>query len=362
MTAAKQFDSLHIIGSVPSGGAERFYSRLVCSLAEAGHRTLAVNQAGSAVSQQIGAVANQEHVRMRGVWDRFARWRLARLVDKTRPKIVQTYMGRATRIYRTPSDSSAVHVARLGGFYEVGAYKHAHAWVGNSKGICDHLVRGGMPASQVFHIGNFVDMHEDLEPQSRDQVRAAHGLKDSEFVVLFVGRLSHNKGVPDLLQAVALLPSEVAGRPVKVLLAGDGPERGRLEKLAAELGISERLVFTGWIDDPALCYGSADLFVCPSVHEPLGNVVLEAWSHRLPVVSTRSQGPSEYMHDGEDGWMVPIGDPGAMASAIVDALAASDATRRAMGEAGRAQVEQHHSRDGVTAQYLELYASLSAGR
>ena len=61
--------------------------------------------------------------------------------------------------------------------------------------------------------------------------------------------------------------------------------------------------------------------MCSSVHEPLGNVVLEAWAHAKPVVSTlASQGPSEYMRDGVDGWLTKVGDPKSLADGIIEAL------------------------------------------
>ena len=175
-----QIDSIHVIGSRPSGGAERFYSRLVLALNEQGHRALAVNQPGSAVSQQIGSGAEQYQIRMRGVWDAFARFQLGRLAARREAPVVQTYMGRATRIFRRQTRGTAVHVARLGGFYDVAGYKHADALVGNSRGICDHLVRSGMPASSVHYIGNFVDPEPEVEALARAAIKKSYGIHNDE--------------------------------------------------------------------------------------------------------------------------------------------------------------------------------------
>lgn len=353
-----QFDSLQIIGSRPSGGAERFYSRLAVALTDAGHRTLAVNQSGSSVSSEIGAAAPQHHVRMRGVWDPVARWQLANLTRRHRPAIVQTWMGRATRIYRRPRSVPVVHVARLGGYYDVAGYRHCDAWIGNTRGICDYLVAEGLRADRVFHLGNFVEPAPMASPATLAAERQRLGLAEDDLVVLFVGRLHANKGVPDLLDAFARLPTRLSDRRLRLLVVGDGGDRAALETQASQLDISERVLFTGWVADPGPCYALADLFVCSSVHEPLGNVVLEAWAHGTPVVSTRSQGPVEFMHDGVDGWMVPMRDPAALADAMRTALSASDAERRSMAEAGMAELLARHSRQAVTGDYLALYESL----
>lgn len=352
--------SIHIIGSQTSGGAERFYSRLVCALHEAGESVLAVNQMGSAVSQQIGVRARQSHVRMRGVWDRLARWQMGTLVKHEQPDIVQTYMGRATRIFRKPRNGAFTHVARLGGFYNLSGYQHADAWIGNTRGICDHLVQGGMPSHKVFHLGNFVDIPAPGTFASADQLRAQLGLHTDSLVILFVGRLSANKGIPHLIQAMTKVPNEIGGRRTQLVVVGDGPDRATIEHQCQSLGLNERVSLCGWVADPSPYYASADLFVCPSTHEPLGNVVLEAWAYELAVVSTNSQGPSEYMTDGTNGWMVPVGEPSALASAITDALKADVTTRTALGRAGREEVERNHSRQGVLAGYMQVYESLCA--
>lgn len=102
------------------------------------------------------------------------------------------------------------------------------------------------------------------------------------------GTLYQHQGVDDLLQAFAVLPAEIAGRSAYLLMAGNGPDRDRLQRLCRELALDARLRWVGRQDDPAPFYGLPDVMVCPSRHETLGNVILEAWSHHLPVISTRT--------------------------------------------------------------------------
>ena len=99
-------------------------------------------------------------------------------------------------------------------------------------------------------------------------------------------------------------------------LAGEGPEREALEKLAAKLGLADRVRLLGWQDDPSPFFAAADVYVVPSRHEPLGSVLLEGWMYRVPMVAAASQGPRWLLRDGENGLLVPIDEASAMAEAI----------------------------------------------
>ena len=124
------------------------------------------------------------------------------------------------------------------------------------------------------------------------------------------------------------------------------PARGqsarRWQALARELGVAGRVSFLGWRQDAGALLAACDVFVCPSRHEPLGNVVLEAWSAARPVVAAAAQGPCELVRDGETGLLVPLEAPEPLAAAIAGLLA--DAPRRAaLAAAGRAEFERAHA-------------------
>ncbi len=350
---------MHVIGSRASGGAERFYARLCLALHARGMQVTAVNPPGSSVSAMLGPDFAQTHVRMRNIWDLLAMAKIRGAAKRARPDIVQTYMGRATRLSRF-SRSPIVHVARLGGFYNVKGYRHVDAWVGNTKGICDHLVRHGCPASKVFHIGNFV--FDEPVVENRQTLRQRLGISSESIMIFSAGRLIARKGYQDLLGALSRLPSEISGRPWHCVVAGDGADRASLEEQTVSAGLADRLTWTGWLDAPGDYYNAADLFVCPSRWEPLGNVILEGWRHRLPVVSTASQGALELITDGEDGLLCQPENPAALSECVHRALALGDDERAALGQRGNATLEASHSEAKVTEQYVQLYEALLAKR
>lgn len=356
--------SIHVLGGRQFGGADQFYVRLIRGLREAGQGVTAINRAGSPVAQALAHDGvPQVHFPFANSYDAWTAWRLRALVARREPCIVQTYMGRATRLTRLPRHSPSVHIARLGGYYKIdGYYRHAHAWVGNTRGLCDYLVQSGLPADRVFHIGNFVPDPVVATQAQLAGLRAEWQLPDGAWVLFTLGRLIDIKGFDDLLRAVALLPREIDGRPWVLLIAGNGPLEAELKALTAQLKLENQVRWLGWQDPPDACYGLADVFVCPSRKETLGNVILEAWNHGLPVVSTRTPGATELIDDGRTGLLVPIEAPEALAGRIHDMLTATLSQRTDMGAAGRHHLQANFSQPAIVGAYLSLYDRLLAAR
>lgn len=164
-------------------------------------------------------------------------------------------------------------------------------------------------------------------------LRERWGIPAGAFVVGFVGRMRHYKGLDHLLRAVARLPT------ARLLLVGDGPLRRGLQRLSRSLGVSGRVTFAGEVSDEDLpsCYRSADLFVLPSTSraEAFGTSLLEAMATGLPVISTEvASGTSWVNESGTTGLVVPPADCVELASAI-DRLSGDPPLRARMGQAGR---------------------------
>jgi glycosyltransferase involved in cell wall biosynthesis len=355
-------DSMHIIGSRQFGGADRFYVRLVEALNQAGHKASAVTRPETAIARALAPTVEQFPVAMRNRWDFVSAWRIRHLIRERHPTIVQTYMGRATRLTRVPPGSGAVHVARLGGYYKLdGYYRHAHAWVGNTRGVCDYLVRQGIPADSIYLIGNFVEGPEAVSDQDIDALRRTLDIPAHARVLMTAGRFISIKGFDDLLTAFSRLPAEVDGRPVFLVIIGDGPLRDSLRRQCREELLEERVRWPGWQNRLSPYYRLADAFVCPSRHETLGNVILEAWSHRVPVVATRTPGATELIQDPVNGLLSRCADPSALAERISELLRAPPDARDAMIGAGARSLAERHSRQAVLEGYMAMYAKL-AGR
>jgi glycosyltransferase involved in cell wall biosynthesis len=211
-------------------------------------------------------------------FDFVTRRRLGAALAGFRPAVVMAWMNRASGYAGAVKRRGApwTLVGRLGGYYDLRHYRHCDHLVGNTRDLRDWLVRQGWPADRTHHLPNFVADFAGLAPATLPAPPGAARL-------LALGRLHRNKGFDVLLRALALLPGAHHS------LAGEGPERPSLLRLAGELGIADRVAFLGWREDAGALLAGCDVFVCPSRHEPLGNVVLEAWSASRPVVAAAAQ-------------------------------------------------------------------------
>lgn len=348
--------SLQLIGSKGLGGAERWVDRFAAALAEQGAPATVGVRAGSAVEGLAFGGLPVRRLPFLTVWDPLSRYAVTRLARSLKPDIVQTYMGRATRLTRL--GGRPVHVARLGGYYALGPYRHADAWIANTRGLRDWMIAAGLPAARVHQIYNFAEPARPLPDSEIAGLRRSLGVPDDALMLLTMGRLVPSKGHAVLLEAASRLPSEIAGRRWCLVLLGSGPLEQALARQVRELGIAERVIWAGWQRSPGPYLQAADLVVFPSRdEETLGNVILEAWAWRRPLVVTRFRGARELVHHGEDAWAVPCDDPRALAEGIRRVLADPALCAR-MTERGAERIAREFARDVVMGQYRDLYRRL----
>jgi glycosyltransferase involved in cell wall biosynthesis len=332
---------LQVMAGAEHGGAEGFFCRLVPALSRAGVEQRAVIRANPKRAAALGAAGvNTIQLPFGGPLDFRTRFGLRREINRFQPTIVMSWMNRATIFCPT---GRFVHIGRLGGYYDIKYYRRCHHLIANTRDIARYLVERGFPAHHVHYVPNFV-------AEAPDEAIPRHVLAtpDEARVVLAMGRLHPNKAFDVLIDALAQIPDAV------LWLAGEGPERPRLEQQAQRLGLSSRVRFLGWRDDVIRLLRAVDMFVCPSRHEPLGNVVLEAWAQAVPVVAAASQGPSSLIRHRRDGLLVALDDVGALAEAIREVLSAPDLAAL-LGAEGRARYEAEFTRSKVVGRFVDLF-------
>jgi len=339
---------LQAIAGAPQGGAEGFFTRLVTALQRAGEpqRVLIRRNSDRAESLRAAGVTVGE-LPFGGLFDLTTRSAFAREVAAWHPDIVLTWMSRATRLCPR---GDFVHVARLGGYYDLKYYQRCDHLIGNTRAIIDYAVASGWPRDRMTYLPNFVP---DARAAAQPTATGGPARDPQRPLALALGRLHPNKGFDLLLEALA------ATRGVGLWIAGDGPLRSRLERRATHLGLGRRVCFLGWREDVPRLLAAADLLVCPSLREPLGNVVIEAWSAGLPVVATASDGPAALIEHGESGILVPLpGAPGGGPQALADAIervCSDDALRARLERAGRLVYEAQFTESIVVAGYRRFF-------
>ena len=325
------------------GGAEAFFVRLAIALQsfDISQQLVIRRDPTRARALREGGIAPIE-LPFGGRMDFRTRPALQREIAKFQPDVILSWMSRAA--WATPAaPGHYAHIGRLGGYYDLKYYSNCDFLVGNTADIVDYVIGEGFDRDRVVRLPNFVHppTHAPLSRVGLDTPLDAP-------LLLAMGRLHKNKAFDTLLQALPEVPD------AWLWIAGDGPEAAALKSQARDLGVADRIRFLGWRDDSDALMRAADIFVCPSRHEPLGNVVLEAWAAEKPVIAAAAAGPQELLGKDERGLLVPVDRPGELTRAINDLRANPEKAAR-LAAAGRAAYEREFTKDAVTAQYLAFF-------
>jgi glycosyltransferase involved in cell wall biosynthesis len=221
----------------------------------------------------------------------------------------------------------------------------------------------GQSGLRAVTIPNGIDLGRFTPSQHPSLIRQRWGLDQEAKVVGCVSRLSPEKGLEYLLRA---FPTILASYPDAFLvLVGEGAQRWELEELAQGLGLSHRVLFTGFTSEVPDLISAMDVLVLPSLWEGQPLSILEAWALGKPVVAAAVRGSRDLVEDGRTGILVPARNPQALASAVVALLGDPERARR-LGIAGRQLVETQFSlermRRSVGELYLRLYDQHGQGR
>lgn len=339
---------MQVMAGAAVGGAEAFFERLVVAMgARSVDQTVVLRNHPDRVARLRRAGIDPVTLRFGGRMDVVTRFKLRRLIAARRPQIVLSWMNRATAaVPRRNGGQRFVFAARLGGFYNLKHYRHCDHLVANTNGIRDYVIAAGWDPARVHYLPNFVD-ESDAPVRSRGDL----GLPSDRPLIFAAGRLHRNKGFDILIRALALVPS------AHLCIAGSGPLDRDLRRLADEVGVGARITWLGWVDGLAAYYRTADVFVCSSRHEPLGNVVVEAWAAGCPVVAVAAQGPSELIEDGVSGVLAPLEDHEGLAGAIATVITQDDLAQT-LSEAGRRRYLDAFTREAVVERYLAFFGEI----
>jgi glycosyltransferase involved in cell wall biosynthesis len=237
------------------------------------------------------------------------------------------------------------------------ALKLSHRVFCVSGEIRDLLIGGGVSGDQIRVIRNAVELNGSPEyaKRVRENSRSTFGIKDGEVLLGFCGRLSAEKGISFLVEAVALL--NAANLAVKLMIIGDGPERPRIDDLIVSKGMENQIIFTGFREDARELLAALDVFILPSLTEGTPMALLEAMAWGLPVVASAVGEIPEIIGHGDNGILVTPCKVNEIVEAIRNLLE-NHALRKKLSKAAYSTIE---SRFGlkqwvqeVERNYLEL--------
>ena len=348
-----------LAGTLGQGGAERQLSYIASALKSSGAEVLVLTvtsgevwesrlQAIGVPVQFVGASASRLK-RLLAV---------ARAVKRFRPTLVQSqhfymnsYASLVARLFRL----HAIGAVRGDGFFDLRdcgrlgklCLNLPHKLAVNSRAAIRNLTSLGCHPERLHHFPNVIDLA---------RFPLGHGMNGSPATILGVGRFTAEKRFDRFLRVIALLKQR-SGAAFRVTIAGDGPLRLEMEKLARSLGLSDTVKFCGDVPDIQSLYRQAHILLFTSDYEGTPNVVMEALASGLSVVATAVGDVPDLIQDGSTGFLVEPNDESALADRL-KVLLQDRSLRSDMSRRGRAFVETHHSLDLLPAQLEALYRAV----
>lgn len=372
---------LHVIDGLGLGGAERLLLAYAPRLRALGRDvrvvTLSVRDGNphAQALQDAGVPVSLVPVAKLRRFDQIAA--LARHLREARPAVVHAHLefaptlSAATRFIHGGAVTATIHTAETYPLLSRTGLRHRLMFTLMNR-MTDRLIclsptnaaflrRCGVTRTPIEVIANGIDTDEfrPRMPAERKVLRGALGYDEDAFVVLSVAVLRSPKGIDRLVAAFERIWVEAPH--ARLLVVGDGPERGALEAQTRALGLGGVVRFAGYRTDVAQLMALADLFVLPTLNDAQPTVVMEAMASGAPVIASAVGGLPDMITNGADGVLVPPDDVAALARATLG-LIADPARRAALRREGRASVEARFSIDRQVGVLNDLYDQLIAER
>ena len=285
---------------------------------------------------------------------------IGRRISQEKPDIIVTRLSSASAIGGYWGRRLGIPVIGvLDKFSKKKYYKHVDAVQAVSTPLQEYAIRENFPSP--FFIPNGIETKRYARKDSlRTSTRRHYGIEDSDRVIVVAGRFVRWKGFDVVLEAFPMLLRKMEGSSkstrLRLILAGDGEERHTLEEMAGDMKRMGSVIFPGFVPDIRPVLWASDIFVLPSREpEPFGLILLEAMASGLPVIATDFGGPRDMIEHNESGWLVPPGDPEALAHMLHQALCDSN-----LKETGKKALEasRRFDIDRIATESLEIYEEL----
>jgi glycosyltransferase involved in cell wall biosynthesis len=242
------------------------------------------------------------------------------------------------------------------------ALRFSNRIIAVSDDIQKKLIRSGIKANRIRVIPNCVQTEIDEASFLKDRLstRQHLGFSTKDFILGYIGRLSKEKGLSHLIEAVSL--SRRRSCPVKLLIIGDGPQHTELSAAVSREGLEQDIVFTGFHSNISHFFPAMDVFVLPSLTEGTPVALLEAMAHGIPVIASSVGGVPGIIESGKEGLLVPPGRPREIATQI-QMLCNDPSLRASLASAAQQKVRVSYDIKQWTRQIEQEYLrTICAGR
>lgn len=303
--------AMHIVNVMFSrggGGIEQAFVDYCEGLRARGNAVTAVIYPGAVVQAQLEKL-DVSIITMRnlGEWDPIATYRLRKQLEGLKADIVIAHANRAYALIQRAL-GGIIPVVAVAQNYSTRRFTEADAVFTTTHDLIAHLVAQGVPENRIHHIPNMVKCRELPHRNPRHDPP----------IIGTMGRFVAKKGFDIFIDALSILKER--NYEFKAILGGTGEEGDALKEKSRAAGLNGILSFPGWIEDKKGFYTHVDMFCLPSLHEPFGIVLLEAFTHGAPVIATDSEGPRDIITPNYDALIVKMGSASELAEAMAKLL------------------------------------------
>lgn len=360
----KRLRTLHIDSEMAWSGGQRQVSGLCSYLRQWGHEVGIVARPGSKLESWTAEESFELFsVDMRSTLSLRSVLHIKSIIAGLKPDVVHMHASRAHVLGAAAAKLAGARVViatrRMDDpikmiWPNTSAYgKWTTALVAISAAVRDVMVNCGVDAAKIHTIPSGTDIERFKNAASDPQFRRGLSGDPAWPVVSTAASLAERKGIRFLLEAAHLLKK--SGKPVRVVIAGDGEQRGELQQNADRLSVE--CSFLGRYSDMPALLASSDIFVMPSLSEGLGVAVLEAMAAGKPVVASAVGGLKESVIDGKTGYLIPPANPQALADALMKLLSNPSLVDQ-LGSAGQARAAEKYSLENMAKGNESLYHTL----
>jgi len=333
------------------GGAERYFVDLSSILAECGHELQVLCHRDFQEIDRLTGISGiiVESFSVAGWWDILSLNKMRKAIEGFEPEIVHAHLARGAYMAgKICKKNNIPLVVKTHNYVDLKYYKNVDVFITTTKDQQQYLLQEGVPPEKTKVIPNFSRL---------PAVEAVSRHVNDTLVIASCGRMVEKKGFHILLKAFNKVIE--SGAQVSLRLGGDGKEKNNLQRLCEDLGINDNVEFCGWVDSISEFLEEADIFVLPSLDEPFGIIVLEAMAKGKPLISTRTQGPSEIL-DEETSYLVETASVEALAKALSIAISDKDG-RLKKAEKALCAFNKAYSENVVVPKIVQVYEGLTAG-
>ena len=285
MVANSELRILNILSGSNQGGAEKFFERLSIAFEKKKNIKQKIIMRRSENRYKIlnKNIVDIYQVNFFNFLNPILHYQIKQIIKKFKPHIIMTWMNRASKILPSLKFVDELKIGRLGGYYKIKNYANCDYLVVNTPDIKRYVIEKGWDPLRVVCIPNFVETYNNKSNENQEDI------------LLCMGRFHENKAFDIIIKAMPYLPN------FKLWLVGDGKLEKFYKDLIFKLNLSSRVKIFSWTNEISEYLSKCKILICPSRHEPFGNIVVDGWSHKVPVIVSNNGGPNLFLRHKHNG-------------------------------------------------------------